>query len=147
MLAGSCASSAGGGIKIVRWLLIFKIVKTEMVKILHPKAVFNIKIGKYSVPKEILYQTLMFVAFYFGILALSAILIALLEQNTTIGITGAVSTLGNMGPGFSIIGPVGNFESMHPLTKTIMIFDMLVGRLELIPFLVLFQRDFWTLKK
>ncbi len=147
MLAGSCASSAGGGIKIVRWLLIFKIVKTEMVKILHPKAIFNIKIGNYSVPKEILYQTLMFVAFYFGILALSAIFIALLEQNTTIGITGAVSALGNIGPGFGIIGPVGNFESMHFLTKTIMIFDMLVGRLELIPFLVLFQKDFWVLKK
>ena len=89
----------------------------------------------------------MFVAFYFGILALSAISIALLEQNTTIGITGAVSALGNIGPGFGIIGPVGNFESMHFLTKAIMIFDMLVGRLELIPFLVLFQKDFWVFKK
>ena len=73
MLAGSCASSAGGGIKIVRWLLIAKIMKTELAKILHPKAVFNIKVGKYSVPKDVLYQTLMFVFFYFTILVLSSI--------------------------------------------------------------------------
>lgn len=147
MLVGSCASSAGGGLKVVRWLLVFKIMKTELIKILHPKAIFNIKIGNYSVSKEILYQTLMFVAFYFGILALSAILISLLEQNTTIGITGAISSIGNIGPGFGIIGPMGNFESMHPLTKSIMILGMLIGRLELIPFLVLFQKDFWSIKK
>ena len=55
MLAGSCASSAGGGVKIVRWLLILKIMKSEMAKILHPKAVYNIKVGKYSVPKDVLY--------------------------------------------------------------------------------------------
>lgn len=147
MLLGSCASSAGGGLKVVRWLLIFKIMKTEMIKILHPKAVCNIKIGNYSVPKEVLDQTLMFVAFYFAILAISALLIAVLEQNTTIGLTGAVSALGNIGPGFGSIGPMGNFASLNTATKCIIIFDMLIGRLELIPFLVLFQKDFWTLKK
>ena len=63
MLAGSCASSAGGGIKIVRWLLVLKIMKSELAKILHPKAVYNIKVGRYSVPKDVLYQTLMFVSF------------------------------------------------------------------------------------
>lgn len=147
MLVGSCASSAGGGLKVVRWLLIFKIMKTEMVKILHPKAVFNIKIGNYSVPKEVLDQTLMFVAFYFTVLTISALLIAVLEQNTIIGLTGAVSAVGNIGPGFGSIGPMGNFESLKTATKCILMFDMLIGRLELIPFLVLFQKDFWILKK
>lgn len=147
MLIGSCASSAGGGLKVVRWLLIFKIMKTEMIKILHPKAVCNIKIGNYSVPKEVLDQTLMFVAFYFAILAFSALAIAILEQNPIIGLTGAVSAVGNIGPGFGSIGPMGNFESLNCITKLILIFDMLIGRLELIPFLVLFQKDFWILKK
>ena len=147
MLLGSCASSAGGGLKVIRWLLIFKIIKTEMRKILHPKAVFNIKIGSYSVPKEILDQTLMFAAFYFALLVLSAFVIAILEQNTTTGLTGAVSAIGNIGPGFGAIGPLGSFEHLHPLTKLILISDMLIGRLELIPVLVLFQRDFWILKK
>lgn len=146
-LLGSCASSAGGGLKVVRWLLIFKIMKTEMIKILHPKAFLNIKIGNYSVPKEVLDQTLMFVAFYFTIIAVSALLIALLEHNTTIGFTGTVSAIGNIGPGFGSIGPMGNFASLHTATKCIIIFDMLIGRLELIPFLVLFQKDFWTIKR
>ena len=148
MLFGSCASSAGGGLKVTRWLLIFKIMKSEMMKILHPKAVYNIKIGNYSVPKEILYQTLMFVSFYFAIIALSVLLIAILEKNTVIAFVGSVAAVGNIGPGLGqVIGPLGNFADLSALTKFILIIDMLAGRLELIPFLVLFQKDLWTFKK
>lgn len=147
MLAGSCASSAGGGIKIVRWLLIIKIMKSELAKILHPKAVYNIKVGKYSVSKEVLYQTLMFVSFYLAILVLSGFIIAILEQNTVVGISGAVSALGNIGPGLGkIIGPLGSFDGLHDVSKFIIILDMYVGRLELIPFLVLFQKELWSIK-
>ena len=147
MIAGSCASSAGGGVKIMRWLLIFKIMKSELAKVLHPKAVFNIKIGNYSVPKDILYQTLMFVSFYLAILFVSAILVAVIEESTIIGISGAVSAVGNIGPGLGkIIGPLGNFDNLQPLSKLILVIDMYVGRLELIPFLVLFQKDLWTIK-
>lgn len=147
MLAGSCASSAGGGVKILRWLLIWKIMKAEFAKILHPKAVYNIKIGKYSVSKDILYQTLMFVSFYIAILILSIVIIALLEQDTIVGISGAVSALGNIGPGLGkIIGPLGNFDSLHSVSKMIFIIDMYIGRLELIPFLVLFQKNLWNFR-
>jgi len=147
MLAGSCASSAGGGIKIMRWLLIFKIMKTELAKILHPKAVFNIKIGRYSVPKDVLYQTLMFVFFYLTILVVSSLLVSVIEQNTTIGVSGTISSLGNIGPGEGqIIGPLGSYASLHDSSKLIFIMDMFIGRLELIPFLVLFQKDLWVIK-
>ena len=148
MLAGSCASSAGGGVKVMRWLLVLKIMKAELAKILHPKAVYNIKIGKYSVPKDILYQTLMFVSFYLAILVFSGFIIAIVEQNTIVGISGAVSAIGNIGPGLGkIIGPLGNFDGLHEISKFIIILDMYIGRLELIPFLVLFQKDMWTLHK
>ncbi len=148
MLAGSCASSAGGGVKIVRWLLILKIMKTEMAKILHPKAVYNIKVGKYSVPKDVLYQTLMFVSFYLAILVFSAFCVAIIEQNTLVGISGAVSSVGNIGPGLGkIIGPLGNYDTLKDLSKLILTLDMYIGRLELIPFLVLFQKDLWRLRK
>ena len=107
----------------------------------------NIKIGKYSVSKDILYQTLMFVSFYLAILVCSGLIIAVIEQNTIVGISGAVSALGNIGPGLGkIIGPLGNFDSLHEISKIIIILDMYVGRLELIPFLVLFQKDMWTLR-
>lgn len=147
MLIGSCASSAGGGLKVTRWLLIFKIMKSEMMKILHPKAVYDIKIGNYSVPKDILYQTLMFVSFYFAMLAISVLIIGIIEQNTVISITGSIAAIGNIGPGFGAIGPLGSFAELQPLTKCILIIDMLAGRLELIPFLVLFQKDLWSFKK
>ena len=148
MLAGSCASSAGGGVKIARWLLVLKIMKAELGKILHPKAVYNIKVGKYSVPKDVLYQTLMFVSFYIVILVLSGFIIAIIEQNTIVGISSAVSAIGNIGPGLGkIIGPLGNYDSLHEISKSIIVLDMYIGRLELIPFLVLFQKELWTLRK
>ena len=148
MLFGSCASSAGGGLKVTRWLLILKIMKSEMMKILHPKAVYNIKIGNYTVPKEILYQTLMFVSFYFAFIVLSAFLIAILEKDTVIAVVGSVAAVGNIGPGLGqVIGPMGSFADLSVATKVILIIDMLAGRLELIPFLVLFQRDLWVFKK
>ena len=146
MLCGSCASSAGGGVKITRWLLIFKIMKQELIKILHPKAVFEVKIGSYTVSKEIIYQTLMFISFYFAILGISAFLVAMIEKNTITALTGVVSSVGNIGPGFGEIGPFGDFAHLHPVTKIIFIIDMYVGRLELIPFLVFLQKDFWTVK-
>jgi trk system potassium uptake protein TrkH len=147
MFAGSCASSAGGGIKIGRWLLILKIMKAEMSKILHPHAVINIKMGKYTVPKDVLYQTLMFVSFYFLILFASAFIVAIIEKNTILGISGAVSSIGNIGPGLGkIIGPLGNYDHLNIVSKLVFTLDMYVGRLELIPFLVLFQRDLWKFK-
>ena len=147
MATGSCASSAGGGIKIMRWLLIFKIMKTELTKVLHPKAVFNIKVENCTVPREILYQTLMFVSFYFAILICSTLVTAMIEKSTVIGITGTVSSLGNIGPGLgNVIGPLGSYQSLNIWTKIIFIIDMFVGRLELIPFLVLFQKDLWSFK-
>ena len=148
MLFGSCASSAGGGLKVTRWLLIFKIMKLEMMKILHPKAIYNIKIGNYTVPKEILYQTLMFVSFYFAFIVLSAFLIAILEKDTIIAVIGSVAAVGNIGPGLGpVIGPLGSFADLSVSTKIILMIDMLAGRLELIPFLVLFQKDLWVFKK
>ena len=148
MLFGSCASSAGGGLKVTRWLLIFKIMKSEMMKILHPRAVYNIKIGNYTVPKEILYQTLMFVSFYFSLLVISAFVVSIIEHNTTVALVGSVVSVGNIGPGLGhIIGPMGSFDSLTEVTKFVFIIDMLAGRLELIPFLVLFQKDLWIFKK
>ena len=146
MATGSCASSAGGGIKIMRWLLIFKIMKTELTKVLHPKAVFNIKVENCTVPKEILYQTLMFVSFYFAILICSTLIVAMIEKSTVIGITGTVSSLGNIGPGLGEIGPLGSYQGLNIWSKIIFILDMFIGRLELIPFLVLFQKDLWSFK-
>lgn len=148
MFIGSCASSAGGGIKIARWLVVFKSMKSEIVRILHPNAIVNIKIDNKTIVPEVARQIIVFVFFYFLIFGITAIVLSIIEQNTAVGLTGAISSLGNIGPGVAVsTGPMGNYDNMHTLSKLIFTANMLVGRLELIPFLVLLQKDFWTIKE
>ena len=148
MFMGSCASSAGAGIKMTRWLLIYKTMKNALVKILHPNAILNVKIDNAIVPQEILNQTVVFVFFYFLCFAVGAALITMFEQNTTIGITGSIAALGNIGPAFGeVIGPMGSYDGLTPVSKMVMVICMLVGGLELFPFLVMFQKDFWSIKE
>lgn len=146
MFFGSCASSAGGGIKMTRWILVYKSMKNEIVRVLHPNAVINVKVDDKVVAPEVLRQVVVFVFFYFIVFSVTAIIITLIEQNHTIGLTSSITALGNIGPGFGSIGPMYSFENLHFATKAILIFNMLVGRLELIPFLVMLQRDFWSIK-
>lgn len=143
---GACAGSAGGGLKVVRWMLLFKYMRKEVAQILHPNAVYPIKINKVIVPVEVLKQVIGFIFFYFFIFAVSAVLLILIEGNTLVGLTGSITTLGNVGPGFGAIGPMGTFDILHPVSKLICIFNMLVGRLELIPFLAMLHPDFWNVK-
>ncbi len=147
MFTGSCAGSAGGGVKMTRWILVFKSMKSEIFRILHPNAVFNIKIDNTLVQPEIIRQIVVFIFFYFFIFTATSLLVTLIEQDATIGISGAITTLGDCGPGFGAIGPMGNYSNLHISTKIIFIINMLVGRLELVPFLVIFQRDFWQIKQ
>ena len=132
MFFGSCASSAGGGIKMTRWL--------------HPNAVINVKVEDAVVAPEVLRQVIVFVFYYFAIFILGAILITFIEHNHIYGLTSSITALGNIGPGFGAIGPMGSFADFHISSKLIMIFWMLIGRLEIIPFLVMTQRDFWSIK-
>ena len=83
----------------------------------------------------------------FAIIAISAFLVAVIEKNTVVAFVGSVASVGNIGPGLGhIIGPMGNFAGLADTTKSIFILDMLAGRLELIPFLVLFQKDLWIFR-
>lgn len=144
MFIGGCAGSTGGGIKVVRWIFIFKYLKKEISKIVHPKGVYPIKLEGMAVSEDIRLQLLAFVIFYIAIFALSTFCVALIEENTTIAITGSITTLGNIGPGFGqVIGPMGSFDPLQTSTKGIFVFNMLVGRLELVPFLALLHPDLW----
>lgn len=147
MFTGGCASSASGGIKIARWVLIYKVMKTEVKKILHPNAVLNIKMDDTIISRDILSQTVMFVSFYIALIAVSIVIVSILEQNIVVGISGSIASIGNIGPGFGhVIGPMNSYESLHPLSKLVLIFDMYVGRLELIPFLVMLEPEFWSFR-
>ena len=148
LIFGSSAGSTGGGIKIMRALIVFKYLKREVIKFLHPNAIVTIKLDKTTVAPEIISQIIGFVIFYIAILLISSLVVSFIENNAVIGFTGSFATLSIIGPAFgSTLGPMGNFENLHDMTKIIFMFNMLIGRLELVPFLILLNRDFWTLKK
>lgn len=147
MLIGGCAGSAGGGVKVVRVLFGLKYLKREIAQIVHPKAVLPIKIDRVSVPDDIQRQILGFLLFYIALMTLSSLVVTIIESDVVIGIVGTCATIGNIGPGFGAIGPMGSFGNLSVLTKIIFIVDMVVGRLELIPFIAMLHPDFWTFKR
>ncbi len=147
MFIGGCAGSAGGGIKVVRILFAGKFLKREIDQIVHPKAILPIKLGGVTVQDDIQRQMISFMLFYIVLMIFSGLAATIIEQDAAIGFAGTAATIGNVGPGFGEIGPMGSFGLLHPATKIIFIVDMLVGRLELIPFLVMFCPDFWSLNK
>lgn len=147
MFMGSCAGSAGGGIKMMRWLIVYRSMKSELLRILHPNAIVNIKVDNKTVPAEVSRQIVVYVFYYFVIFGVTSLIISIVEQNSAIGLSSSITALGNVGPGFAkLTGPMANFDCLHDSSKALMVFNMLVGRLELIPFLVMLQKDFWTLK-
>ena len=147
MLTGGCASSTGGGIKIVRWMLLYKMMRMALRKILHPNAVINVKVNENIVQPDILNQTIGFVMFYLAIVVISMFTISVIEKNIIIGISSSITAIGNIGPGFGhIIGPMNNFDSLNSISKLILTFNMLIGRLELIPFLVFLEKDLYNFR-
>jgi trk system potassium uptake protein TrkH len=147
MLIGGCAGSAGGGIKVVRILFVSKFLKREIDQLVHPKAILPIKLGGVTVHDDIQRQMISFLLFYIVLMIFSGLMVTMIEHNAAIGIAGTAATIGNVGPGFGEIGPMGSFGFLHPATKIIFIVDMLVGRLELIPFLAMLCPDFWSFSK
>ncbi len=147
MFIGASAISACGGLKITRWIFVFKYIRRELNKIVHPKGVYPIRLEGSAINTETAQQIMAFVIFYFVIFALSAFLTGFIEQNSSIAIVGSIASLGNVGPGFGAIGPLNHFNHLTDATKLIFMFDMLVGRLELIPFLAMLHKDMWQFKK
>ncbi|SDO64026.1 TrkH family potassium uptake protein [Desulforhopalus singaporensis] len=146
MFVGGCAGSAGGGIKVVRILFVGRYLKREIAQTLHPQAVLPIKIDRTTVPDNIQRQMIGFLLFYVCLLVASGLIVTIIEGDASIGFIGTAATIGNIGPGFGEIGPMGSFGGLAASTKVIFIIDMVVGRLELIPFLVMLHRDFWGVK-
>ena len=148
IIFGSSAGSTGGGIKIMRALIVFKYLKRELVKLLHPNAVITIKMDNVTVAPDIVSQIIAFIMFYIAIFIISGLMVSIIESNLVIGFGGSMATLSIIGPSFGhIIGPTGNYESLNAVTKLIFMFNMLVGRLELVPFLLLLNRDYWSIKR
>lgn len=143
---GACASSTGGGIKVSRLLVGIKCVKREIVQMAHPKSVGIIRIGGKKVSSDVLRTIYIYFIAYVGILIGSVVLVSLDNFDFETTFSAVLTTLGNVGPGMAKVGPMGNFAEFSPLSKLILCFDMLAGRLEIFPFLVLFTAPAWRRK-
>ncbi len=148
IIFGSSAGSTGGGIKIMRALIVFKYLKRELIKLLHPSAVVTIKMDNVTVAPDIVSQIIAFIMFYIAIFIISGLTVSIIESNVVIGFGGSLATLSIIGPAFGhTIGPAGSYESLNAVTKFIFMINMLVGRLELVPFLILLNKDYWSIKR
>ncbi len=143
MFIGACAGSTGGGIKVSRALLMFRSVTRELSLTLHPKMVRRIKFEGRVVEHEVLRTLHAFIAAYILIFAASTLLIGLDEFALVTNFTAVAATLNNIGPGLELVGPTQNFGLFSDFSKLVLIFDMLAGRLEIFPLLLLFNRETW----
>ena len=143
MFIGACAGSTGGGIKVSRFLILFKTVKKEIKNYLHPQGVSKIKMDGKTVPHEVVRSINVFMVAYVLIYAVSLLLITFDNHDLVTNFTAVAATLNNIGPGLDMVGPTSNFSIFSSGAKIVLIFDMLVGRLEIFPILLLFTRDTW----
>ena len=143
MFVGACAGSTGGGIKVSRILIMLKTVKKELIQLLHPRSVRRIQIDGKAIEHEVVRSTNVYMAVYIFIFAFSMLLIALNNFDLITNFSAVAATLNNIGPGLSLVGPSGNFSMFSDFSKLVLIFDMLAGRLELFPLLLLFIPNTW----
>lgn len=146
MIIGACASSTGGGIKVSRVLMIFKCIKKEIMQLAHPKSVNIIRVNNKKVGPDVLRSLYVYLMAY-GVIMVGSILIVSAD-NMDFGtiVSSVFTTLNNIGPGISEVGPAGSFAAFSPLSKIVFCIDMLVGRLEIFPFLMLFTVSAWRRK-
>ncbi|MBW2335474.1 MAG: TrkH family potassium uptake protein [Deltaproteobacteria bacterium] len=143
MFLGASAGSTGGGMKCLRIMLCFKFCYKELFSLVHPHAVSHIKIGGKTVPDDVMRSVLGFLALYMGLFALSSVLLAGLGVDFTTAFTAVAATIGNVGPGFGMVGPVENYAQIPVLGKWLLIWCMLLGRLEIFTVIILMVPEFW----
>ena len=143
MFVGACAGSTGCGIKVSRFVIMFKTVVKELRSYIHPKSIQKIKMDDKPVPHEVVRSVNVYGITFITIFAASIFLLSLEGKDLITNFTAVATTLNNIGPGLNLVGPTRNFDLFSPFAKFVLMFDMLAGRLELFPLLILFHPTIW----
>ena len=143
MVVGACAGSTGGGFKCIRILLVMKNLRRNVQKVLHPQKVQVVRINGQPVAEKILDNTNAYLAAYTFIFLFSFILISIDNFSVTTNFSAVMACFNNIGPGLEAVGPTCNFGAYSIFSKIVLIVDMLAGRLEIFPILILFSRSAW----
>lgn len=140
---GACAGSTGGGIKTSRLILILKSISKEIRHMLHPRSVSSVRLNGKPVDGQVIHGVASFFMVYMVILFASFLLISIDEFDLETTFTATVTCINNVGPGFGLVGPVNNFSIFSPFSKIVLSLDMLIGRLEIFPVIMLFMPGLW----
>ncbi len=143
MFLGACAGSTGGGIKVSRILIMAKTLKREFTALVHPKSIKTIQINGKKLDDDTVRRVSSYMFCYIGIFIVSLLLISFDRYGFETNFTAVTATLNNIGPGLASVGPTGNFAEFSNLSKLVFVFDMICGRLELFPVMILLLPQTW----
>jgi trk system potassium uptake protein TrkH len=143
MFTGACAGSTGGGIKVSRFMIYFKAMGKELRRVTHPRSVRHLRMDGKLVDDEVLQNTFVYMVVFVCIYAVSVLLLSLNGFDATTTFTAVAATINNIGPGLNLVGPAGNYADFSNLSKVVLIFDMLAGRLEIYPLVIFFLPSTW----
>ena len=143
MVIGACAGSTGGGVKVSRVVILAKAAAFEVRKLLHPGSVKVLTMDGKRIDRETIQGVQSYMVIYFAITVLSVLLVSLDDFDFVTTLTAVEATINNIGPGLNVVGPAGNFSAFSPLSKIVLTLDMLFGRLELFPMLILLMPSTW----
>ena len=143
MFIGACAGSTGGGIKVSRIIILFKGFVREIQMLIHPRQVKKITIDSRPISHEVVRSVNAYIACYLLVFVSSIVLISFENSGLVTNFTAVAASLNNIGPGLDQVGPMSNYAFFSVFSKIVLIFDMLIGRLELFPMLILFAPSTW----
>ncbi len=143
MIVGACAGSTGGGVKVSRFVILTKATAHEIRRLLHPRSVKVLTMDGKSIGRETIQGVQGYMMVYFFVTVISMLLVSLDNFDLTTTITAVEATLNNIGPGLNLVGPTENFALFSPMSKIVLTMDMLLGRLELFPVLILLMPSTW----
>lgn len=143
MFVGACAGSTGGGIKVSRFVILFKTIIKEFNSYIHPKSVIKIKVEGKPVEHEVVRAVNVYFITFMTVFAGSVVLLSFEGHSLVTNFTAVIASLNNIGPGLELVGPTQNFGIFSNFSKYILMIDMLAGRLELFPIIILFHPSIW----
>lgn len=143
MFVGACSGSTGGGMKVSRIVIYLKNAKKELKHLLHPHSIQTVEFEKQSIDDHVIANIHSYLVLYLVIFALSLLILTIYNLDFKSAFSAVATCLNNVGPGFDVVGPVSNFSSLSDISKLVLTFDMLAGRLEIFPILLLFAPSQW----
>jgi trk system potassium uptake protein TrkH len=143
MMIGGCSGSTSGSLKAIRFIILFKVIFRELQKLVHPRAIIHVKVGQKTIEHDHLMNVIALTCLFMGISILSFFILCVLGVDVTTSISASIASLFNIGPGLGQIGPAGSYADIPYLGKWVIIFSMLMGRLEVYTIMILFMPITW----